>query len=143
MDARNTAVTGSYWAITNPQHQAFQSIGPLVSALLSESTVGLSASYAISLKNRVTEQRSVMHSMGNDDATAFNEIRLEWEEIARAEVTRHRRRLGLLTPEQQSAVESVLISVADHMFETVLQGAANCSGGERLRYLSVWRRQAA
>lgn len=81
--------------------------------------------------------------MGNDDATAFNEIRLEWEEIARAEVTRHRRRLGLLTPEQQSAVESVLISVADHMFDTVVQGAADCSRLEHLRYINVWRRQAA
>jgi hypothetical protein len=86
---------------------------------------------------------SEMHSMGNDDAMAFNEIRLEWEEIARSEVTRHRRRLGLLTPEQQSAVESVLISVADHMFETVLYSAANCSGVEGLRYIAEWRRQAA
>jgi hypothetical protein len=84
-----------------------------------------------------------MHSMGNNDASAFNEIRLEWEQIARSEVTRHRRRLGLSTPEQESAVESVLISVAHHMFETVVQGAESCTTVDRLKYLNAWRRQAA
>lgn len=83
-----------------------------------------------------------MHHRATGDATDFNDIRLEWQAIARSEVTRHRRRLGLLTPEQETAVESVLISVADHMFEMVVEGIESCPGADRFKYLSVWRREA-
>jgi len=84
-----------------------------------------------------------MASTATDDTYACEEIRLEWHEIAKAEVVRHRRRLGVLTPEQESQVESVLVSVADHMLEHVMDRARNFSGLDRLRYLSVWRRVRA
>jgi hypothetical protein len=71
-----------------------------------------------------------------------NDIRLEWQEIARNEVMRQRRRLALLNDEQRMAVESVLVSVADHMFEVVVQGAANCPDTRRFKYFNVWRREA-
>lgn len=78
-----------------------------------------------------------------DDTNTCEQIRLEWHEIAKAEVVRHRRKLGVLTPEQESQVESVLVSVADHMFEHVIDGARNSTGLARLRYLNVWRRVRA
>lgn len=84
-----------------------------------------------------------MHATETDEATTVDDIRLEWEEIARNEVTRHRRRLSLLTPEQQSAVESVLLSVTDHMFELVVAGAESCPRVDRHKYFSVWRREEA
>ena len=78
-----------------------------------------------------------MHSQGIDDA---NDIRLQWQEIARTEVTRQRRQLALLSDEQRVAVESALVSVADHMFEIVVQGAENCPDVDRFKYFNVWRR---
>ena len=84
-----------------------------------------------------------MQPTRSDDATSANDIRMQWEEIARSEVTRHRRRLALMSDEQQLAVESVLVSVADHMFEIVVQGAENCPGVDRFKYFNVWRRDAA
>jgi len=71
-----------------------------------------------------------------------NDIRLEWQEIARHEVMRQRRRLALLSDEQRMAVESALVSVADHMFEVVVQGAENCPDSKRFKYLNVWLRLA-
>jgi hypothetical protein len=80
-----------------------------------------------------------MNPQGIDDA---NDIRLQWQEIARTEVTRQRRRLALLSDEQRVAVESVLVSVADHMFEIVVQGADNCPEVDRFKYLNAWRRES-
>jgi len=71
-----------------------------------------------------------------------NDIRLEWQEIARNEVIRQRRQLALLSDEQRMAVESALVSVADHMFEVVVQGAENCPDSKHFRYFNVWRRLA-
>jgi len=79
-------------------------------------------------------------SVGIDTSTC-EEIRLEWHEIAKTEVTRHRGRLNVLSPEQKSQLESVLVSVADHMLEQVLQGAERLSGTDRLKFLNVWRRE--
>lgn len=84
-----------------------------------------------------------MDSNQSEEKVPFNEILLEWEEIVRTEVTRHRRRLRLLTPEQQTVLESALISVAGHIFEAVLEGAESCSEVDRLKYMNAWRRQAA
>lgn len=77
------------------------------------------------------------------DITTYNEIRLEWEEIARAEVSRHRKRLALLSAEQQTEIESALISVAGHILETVLENAERQSGIEALKCMNEWRRPAA
>jgi hypothetical protein len=71
-----------------------------------------------------------------------NDIRLQWQEIARTEVTRQRRQLALLSDEQRVAVESALVSVADHMFEIVVQGADNCPDVDRFKYFNVWRRES-
>ena len=84
-----------------------------------------------------------MDSNQSEEKVPFNEILLEWEEIVRTEVTRHRRRLRLLTPEQQTVLESALISVAGHIFEMVLEGAEYCPEVDRLKYMNAWRRQAA
>ena len=76
-----------------------------------------------------------------DNAEAMcDEIRSEWQEIARAEVSRHRRRLGRLTPAQESEVESVVVSVADRMFEQLLLG--NVSPSVRVKCLKIWRPNA-
>ena len=75
----------------------------------------------------------------NNDAMC-EEIRSEWQEIARAEVSRHRRRLGPLTPAQESEVESVLVSVADRIFEQLLLG--NVSQSVRVKCLKIWRPDA-
>lgn len=83
-----------------------------------------------------------MHFTDTDDVISANDIRLQWQEIARSEVTRQRRRLAQLSEEQRVAVESALVSVADHMFEIVVQGAENCPGVDRFKYFNVWRREA-
>jgi hypothetical protein len=82
-------------------------------------------------------------STENEEIHTCEEIRSEWHEIAKAEVVRHRRRLGLLTLEQELELESILVSVADHMFEQVIDGARSFSGFDRLSYLKVWRRVRA
>ena len=74
------------------------------------------------------------------EVTTYNEIRLEWEQIARAEVSRQRKRLRLLSAEQQTEIESALISVAGHIFNTVLKNTAQPSRVEQLRCMNAWRR---
>ena len=71
-----------------------------------------------------------------------NDIRLEWQEIARNEVIRQRRQLALLSDEQRMAVESARVSVADQMFEVVVPGAETCPDSPRFRSFNVWRREA-
>jgi hypothetical protein len=72
--------------------------------------------------------------------TVCEEIRLEWQAIARAEVLRYRRRLGPLTPEQESAVESVLVCVANQLFEQLSLESVPLP--VRLKCLKTWRRDA-
>ena len=79
-----------------------------------------------------------MEAITNVDAK-FEEIRSEWQGIARAEVSRHRRRLGSLTPEQESEVESVLVHVAGQMFDQMLR--ENVPPAARLKCLKIWRPQ--
>jgi len=85
------------------------------------------------------ERDGWMHPKGIEDV---NDIRQQWQEIARTEVTRQRRNLGQLSEEQRMAVESALVSVADHMFEVVVRGAEKCPGVDRFKYFNVWRRRA-
>jgi hypothetical protein len=65
------------------------------------------------------------------------------DERQNQEISRHRRHLSLLTMEQQTTLEAVLISVADHMFEVVVEGVESCPDEDRYKYLRVWRSQAA
>jgi glutamyl-tRNA reductase len=45
----------------------------------------------------------------------------EFQDIARRELTRHRGRLGQLTPEQERAVESLLISTVNKISHPLVQ----------------------
>ena len=65
----------------------------------------------------------------------FEEIRLEWQAIARSEVSKRHRKLGLST-EQQRAVESALVAVTDGLFERLL---ANVSVQAQVTCLKIWR----
>ncbi len=108
----------------------------MVLALLANSR-SLEPSF-LNLNTEERDERMLPKDM--DDA---NDIRLEWQKIARTEVSKQRRRLALLSDEQRVAVESVLVSVADHMFEIVVQGADNCPEVDRFKYFNVWRRESA
>jgi len=86
---------------------------------------------------RVYKLRSnQMGAVKNTDATC-EEIRLQWQQIARSEVSRYRRRLGQLTPQQASEVESVFVSVANSMFEQFFP--SNRSDSARDKCLKLWR----
>lgn len=76
----------------------------------------------------------------NDTNTVSEEVRLEWQEIARAEVSRHRRKLGSLTPQQESAVESALVYVANQLFEHL--SWESVQQPMRLKCLNILRRNA-
>ena len=77
-----------------------------------------------------------MEAITDNVDARFEEIRSEWQGIARAEVLRHRRRLGSLTPEQELEVESVLVQVASQMFEQLL--VAKVPQSARQKYLKIW-----
>jgi hypothetical protein len=66
----------------------------------------------------------------------FEEIRLEWQQIARSEVSRQQRKLAF-TAEQQLEVESALVAVTDGLFERLL---GNVSSAAQLTCLKIWRR---
>ena len=74
------------------------------------------------------------------DEMVFDEIRQEWRAIARSEVSRHRRKLGLLSPQQESAVESVLVDIADQLFGQLF--LERVPQPLRRKCLNVWRRNA-
>jgi hypothetical protein len=86
------------------------------------------------------QERHQMEAITDNVDAKFEEIRSEWQGIARAEVSRHRRRLGSLTPEQESEVESVLVHVASQMFEQLL--VARVPQSARQKYLKIWRPDA-
>ena len=75
-----------------------------------------------------------------EDKSVFDEIRREWQMIARSEVSRCRRKLGLLSLQQQSAVESVLVDVADQLFGQLL--FERVPQPLRRKCLNVWRHRA-
>ncbi len=54
--------------------------------------------------------------------TDFDNIRLHFENIAKSEITRHRRRLGRLTYEQRAAIEQLLTVTAGLISYQVIQG---------------------
>lgn len=66
----------------------------------------------------------------------FEEIRLEWQQIARSEVSRQQRKLGF-TAQQQREVESALVAVTDGLFERLL---GNVSYAAQRTCLKIWRR---
>jgi len=66
----------------------------------------------------------------------FEEIRLEWQQIARSEVLRQQRKLGF-TAQQQREVESALVAVTDGLFERLL---GNVSSAAQRTCLKIWRR---
>jgi len=66
----------------------------------------------------------------------FEEIRLEWQQIARSEVSRQQRKLGF-TAQQQREVESALVAVTDGLFERLL---GNVSSAAQRTCLKIWRR---
>jgi glutamyl-tRNA reductase len=56
-----------------------------------------------------------------DAGPRIGEFRRELQEIARAEFARQRRRLGNLTPEQERAVEALLVSTANKIAHPAVQ----------------------
>ena len=66
----------------------------------------------------------------------FEEIRLEWQQIARSEVSRQQRKLGF-TAQQQREVESALVAVTDGLFERLLGNVSSAAQGTCLK---IWRR---
>ena len=66
----------------------------------------------------------------------FEEIRLEWQQIARSEVSRQQRK-STFTAEQRREVESALVAVTDGLFERLL---GNVSSTAQLTCLKIWRR---
>jgi glutamyl-tRNA reductase len=66
------------------------------------------------------------------------EVRLQLQDIARSEITRHRTRLASLTTEQQSAVEALLISTADLISHQVIDRIQSYPEAVRQKYVNVW-----
>jgi glutamyl-tRNA reductase len=73
-----------------------------------------------------------------DEGQQLDQVRRCLQEIARAEITRHRRRLGPLTPEQESAVEALLISTVDQISRQVIDGVQSYPEPQRVKYVNVW-----
>ncbi|HAF15695.1 MAG TPA: hypothetical protein DHU55_07785 [Blastocatellia bacterium] len=66
------------------------------------------------------------------------EIQLHLQDIARSEMTRHRKHLASLTTEQQSAVEALLISTADLISHQVIDRIQSYPEAVRKKCVSVW-----
>lgn len=76
-----------------------------------------------------------------DNNLDVDQVRRNLQEIARAEISRHRRRLGPLTQEQQSAVEELLISTADQISGRFIQRLQQYPSDRRAKYLNLWNPQ--
>src|SRR5205085_7274606 len=61
------------------------------------------------------------------------------QEIARAEMARQRRRLGKLSPEQESAVEALLISALNKISHPVIQQMQRSFEDGHVERVSIWR----
>jgi len=86
---------------------------------------------------RPTEQdRKQVDNITRITDNRFEEIRLEWQQIARSEVSRQQRKLGF-TAQQQREVESALVAVTDGLFERLL---GNVSSTAQMTCLKIWRR---
>jgi glutamyl-tRNA reductase len=66
-------------------------------------------------------------------------LRQKMQDIARAELTRHRNRLGSLTPEQEQAVESLLISTVNKISHPVMHRIRRSYSMGDEENLRVWR----
>lgn len=77
----------------------------------------------------------------NWNALDFDQVRLRLQEIAHAEITRHRHRLGLLTEEQHAALEELLISTADQISGRLIQRLQQYPTEVGVQYLNLWNRQ--
>lgn len=71
------------------------------------------------------------------------EVQLQLQDIARSEITRYRGRLASLTTEQQSAVEALLISMADKISHQVIDRIQSYPDGLQMKYVSVWNSPVA
>lgn len=67
------------------------------------------------------------------------EVQLHLQCIARSEIARHRNRLASLTAEQQSAVETLLISMVDSISLQVASGIQSYPEVIRKKTVGVWR----
>ncbi len=81
---------------------------------------------------------SLKTSFAEEDEALADPIRARMEEIARAEMGRHRRGLGLLSAEQITAVETLLISTATAISRQVSERIQSCPADVRSKYESVW-----
>jgi glutamyl-tRNA reductase len=72
-----------------------------------------------------------------------DDVRDRIQQIARAEITRQRKRLNAFSPDQISAVEAVLISTVNEISGQVTQRIRKYSEEEQIRFVSVWSAQAA
>ena len=68
----------------------------------------------------VTETRSASSALDVGPHSTISEVRRRHQEIARAEFQKHRKRLGTLSFEQESAIEALLISAVNKLSHTVL-----------------------
>jgi hypothetical protein len=66
------------------------------------------------------------------------EARIHLHAIARSEITRHRKRIASLTIEQQSTVESILISTVDLVSHHVFDVIENYPEGVRKKCVNSW-----
>jgi hypothetical protein len=82
------------------------------------------------------DQENRVDSLTKITPSQFQEIRLEWQEIARSEVSRHHRNLAL-SEEQEREVETALLAVTDGLFERLL---GNVPSAAQLTCLKIWRR---
>src|SRR6476659_4655870 len=82
------------------------------------------------------DQENRVDSITKITDNQFEEIRLEWQQIARSEVSRQQRKLGF-TAQQQREVESALVAVTDGLFERLL---GNVSSAAQRTCLKIWRR---
>jgi hypothetical protein len=84
-----------------------------------------------------------MSTTGINDDRAGDHFRVEgMRGLALGEMARGRRRLGDLTPEQERALESLLVSVADNISELVSGVAAGAPRRERVEEARAVDQQA-
>ena len=83
------------------------------------------------------------HQSGTNNDCDVDQVRRNLQEIARTEITRHRRRLGSLTSEQHSAIEALLISTADQISAELMQRLQKYPSDLRAEYLNVWNPRLA
>jgi hypothetical protein len=69
-------------------------------------------------------------------------VRHHLQDIARNEISRYRRRLGILTPAQESAVETLLTSTTEQIFARFIEHIQNYPEDVQLSFARVWNSPA-